>query len=72
MEVISLRDQDRSSLQQQQDDSLQRPAFDEILEPTRTLSIEVAYSVFEAGPFIKDTGPVNRVHFLGAETLFRF
>jgi hypothetical protein len=26
-------------------------------EPTRTLSFEVAYSVFEPGPFIKETGP---------------
>jgi hypothetical protein len=41
-------------------------------EATRNLSFEVAYSVFEPGPFMKDTGPSNVVHFIGAETLVRF
>ncbi len=41
-------------------------------EPTRTLSFEVAYSTFKPGPFIEETGPQRRVHFFGAETMFRF
>jgi hypothetical protein len=41
-------------------------------EATRNVSFEVAYSVLEPGQFIKDTGPSKTVHFLGAETLFRF
>jgi hypothetical protein len=35
-------------------------------------SFEVAYSVFEPGQFIRETGPAKRVHFFGAETMFRF
>jgi hypothetical protein len=41
-------------------------------EPTRTLSFELAYSTFKPGPFIEETGPQRRVHFFGAETMFRF
>ncbi len=41
-------------------------------EPTRNLSLEVAYSVFKPGRFINDTGSAQTVHFLGFETLFRF
>jgi len=32
-------------------------------EATRNLSFEVSYSVFDPGPFIKDTGPSKTVHF---------
>jgi hypothetical protein len=41
-------------------------------EATRNLSFEVAYSAFEPGEFIKDTGPSRTVHFVGMEALFRF
>jgi Alginate export len=41
-------------------------------EATRNLSFGVAYSMFEPGQFIKDTGPSKTVHFVGAEMLFRF
>jgi hypothetical protein len=41
-------------------------------EATRNLSFEVAYSTFEPGQFIKETGPSKNVHFVGAEALFRF
>jgi Alginate export len=41
-------------------------------EAARNLSFEMSYSIFEPGQFIKDTGPSKTVHFIGAETLFRF
>jgi hypothetical protein len=41
-------------------------------EGTRNLSFQFAYSVFEPGQFLKDTGPSKTAHFVGAETAFRF
>jgi hypothetical protein len=39
---------------------------------TRNLSFGLAYSMLVPGQFIKDTGPSKTIHFIGAETLFRF
>lgn len=41
-------------------------------EATRNLSFELAYSVFEPGQFVKDTGPSKTVHFVGWETIAKF
>ena len=41
-------------------------------EPTRWFSAELAYSVFAAGQFIKDTGPSKTAHFVGFETVVKF
>lgn len=41
-------------------------------QATRNLSFEVSYSMFAPGRFIKDTGPSEVIHFVGAEMLFRF
>jgi hypothetical protein len=35
-------------------------------------TIEAAYSVFEPGRFIEETGPAKTVHFVGAEVQLRF
>lgn len=41
-------------------------------EVSRHLSFEAAYSVFRPGPFIRDTGRAETVHFLGLEALWRY
>jgi Alginate export len=41
-------------------------------EVTRGLTIEGAYSFFEPGPFIEQTGPAKEVHFVGVEVQLRF
>jgi Alginate export len=41
-------------------------------EATRNLSFQLAYSIFAPGQFVKDTGPSQTVHFVGAEALFQF
>jgi hypothetical protein len=41
-------------------------------EPVRWFSAELAYSVFEPGRFIKDTGPSKTAHFVGFETVLKF
>jgi hypothetical protein len=40
--------------------------------PVRGLTVEAAYSRFDPGPFIEETGPAEIVHFVGAEVQLRF
>jgi hypothetical protein len=40
--------------------------------PVRGIEIEVAYSEFEPGRFIEETGPSKTVRFIGAEIQLRF
>ena len=40
--------------------------------PVRGIEIEVAYSEFEPGRFIEETGPSKTVRFVGAEIQLRF
>jgi hypothetical protein len=41
-------------------------------EVARGLTVEAAYSAFEAGPFIEQTGPAKTAHFVGTEVQLRF
>jgi hypothetical protein len=41
-------------------------------EPVLGLSFQAAYSLFEPGPFIEETGPSKTVHFVGTEVQLRF
>ncbi len=38
----------------------------------QALSATVSYSIFEPGRFIRDTGPAETTHMLGAEIMYRF
>jgi hypothetical protein len=40
--------------------------------PDRTFSAEVFYSVFEPGPFIRETGPSRTTRLIGTEVTFKF
>jgi hypothetical protein len=40
--------------------------------PVRELNIEMAYSRFEPGRFIEETGPDKTVHFISAEVQLWF
>ena len=41
-------------------------------EVSRQMSFEIAYSLFQPGDFIRDTGRSDTVHFLGLEALWRY
>jgi hypothetical protein len=41
-------------------------------EPVRWFSVELSYSMFVPGQFIRDTGPSETAHFVGFETVVKF
>jgi hypothetical protein len=40
--------------------------------PARTFDLTATYGLFDAGPFLEETGPAQTTHFLGAEARFRY